>query len=346
MTSALRIDLDAFAANLRHIRGEIAPSEHMLVVKDDAYGHGLVPIIQRAWTAGVRWFGAFDVQTGATVRATLGEDARIFVWLAGSDDEIRTAIDLRLDLGVGDRDLLHDVARIAREIAQPARVHLKIDTGLHRNGIRPEEWDAAAADAAALESTGAIGVVGVWSHLAEASDEEDDAASAQFIAAVEASERAGLRPSVRHLTASAAAFARPELRHDLVRIGAFAYGIRPAGGPDEGMLGIRPIATLSAPVIRIDDEGAHVALGALHGLPSTLAGRVVVASPSGPRALLRVDRLESVVERWPEALLGDEVTFYGEGAASATDLAEAFASIGEEIAVRISPLVSREYLGG
>lgn len=345
MTPALRIDLDAFAANLTHIRGEVAPAEHMLVVKDDAYGHGLVPIIRRAWTAGVRWFGAFDVQTGAAVRATLGDEARIFVWLAGSDDEIRTAIDLGLDLGVGDGELLHDVARIAREVGQPARVHLKIDSGLHRNGIRPEAWDAAAADAVALEATGAVEVVGVWSHLAEASDEEDDAASAQFLAAVESAERAGLRPSVRHLAASAASFARPEFRQDLVRIGAFAYGIRPAGGPDEGMLGIRPVATLSAPVIRIDDQGAHVALGALHGMPSTLAGRVLVASPAGPRALLRVDGLESVVERWPEALLGDEVTFYGEGAPSATDLAEAIDSIGEEIAVRISPLVSREYLG-
>jgi alanine racemase len=341
----LRVDLDAFAANLAHIRGEVAPAEHMLVVKDDAYGHGLRPIIERAWTAGVRWFGAFDVETGAAVRAALGDGARIFVWLAGSEEEIRTAIGLGLDIGVGDAHLLDDVARAAGEMSRRARVHLKIDSGLHRNGIRPEDWEAAVSAACAHQASGAIEVVGVWTHLAEASDAEDDAAALQFQGALEAAERAGLRPTVRHLAASAAAFARPEFRHDLVRVGAFAYGIRPAGGPDEALLGIRPIATLAAPVVAIDDEGAHVAIGALHGLPSTLAGRVTVASPAGPRALRRIGALQSVIEAWPEALVGDEIVVYGDGAGSATDLAEAIETIGEEIALRVSPLVSREYRG-
>ena len=345
MTPALRIDLDALAANLAHIRAEVAPAEHMLVVKDDAYGHGLVPVIEAAWRAGVRWFGAFDVQTGAAVRATLGDQARIFVWLAASDDDIRTAIALGLDLGVGDVGLLEDVAGIAREQSQRVRVHLKVDTGLHRNGIRPDEWDAAVAGAAAHEASGALVVTGVWSHLAEASDDEDDAASIEFLAAAESADRAGLRPEVRHLAASAASFQRPEFRLDLVRVGAFAYGIRPSGGPAEAALGIRPIATLAAPVTRIGDRGVHVAIGALHGLPSTLAGRVTVSTPAGPRALLHVGALESVVERWPEALLGDEVVVYGDGALSATDLGEAIGTIGEEIAVRVSPLIAREYHG-
>ena len=87
------------------------------------------------------------------------------------------------------------------------------------------------------------------------------------------------------------------------------------------------------------------AIGALHGLPSTLAGRVSVASPAGPRALLHVGALHSVVERWPEALVGDEVVIYGDGGPSATDLAEAIGTIGEEIALRVSPLVTREYRG-
>ena len=345
MTPVLRIDLDAFAANLAHIRGAVAPAEHMLVVKDDAYGHGLRPIIQRAWAAGIRWFGAFDVQTGAAVRDALGDDARVFVWLAASTDEIRTAIALGLDIGVGDPRLLEDVARGAAEVSRTARVHLKLDSGLHRNGIRPEEWADAVASAVAHEASGSISVVGLWSHLAEASDDEDDAAAGQFLDAVAAAEQAGLRPAVRHLAASAAAFARPEFRHDLVRVGAFAFGIRPAGGPDEALLGIRPIATLAAPVVRVDEQGVHIAIGALHGLPSTLAGSVEVMSPAGPRPLLRVGALESVVQAWPEALVGDEVVIYGDGGPSATDLAEAIGTIGEEITLRVSPLVAREYRG-
>lgn len=343
MSPVLRVDLAAFAANLAHIRGEVAPADHMLVVKDDAYGHGLAPIIRRAWSAGVSWFGAFDVQTGAAVRAVLGDDARIFVWLAASDDEIRTAIEQDMDLGVGDADLLEDVARHARSLSRTARVHLKIDTGLHRNGIRPEQWDEAVAAAAAHQASGRIDTVGLWTHLAEASDAEDDAAVAGFSAAAEAAVRAGLRPALRHLAASAASFARPPFRHDLVRVGAFAYGIRPAGGPDDAALGIRPIATFAASVVRVDGEGAHVAVGALHGLPSTLAGRIAVSSPAGPRPLLAVGALESVVEGWPEALVGDEVIVYGSGGSSPTTLAESIDTIGEEIAVRVSPLVAREY---
>jgi alanine racemase len=160
---------------------------------------------------------------------------------------------------------------------------------------------------------------------------------------VDAARRAGLDPATLHLAASAASFARPPFRHDVVRVGAFAYGIRPAGGPGEAELGIRPISTLAAPVVRIDESGVLVAVGALHGLPSTLSGLVAVSGPAGPTALVQVGMLESIVDRWPEARVGDEVVIYGDGAGSATDLAEALNSIGEEIAVRISPLVPREY---
>ena len=343
----LRVDLDAFAANLAHIRGEVAPADHMLVVKDDAYGHGLRPIIERAWRAGVRSFGAFDVQTGAAVRDALGDTARIFVWLAGSEEEIRTAIELGLDLGVGDARLLEDVARSAGAMSRTARVHLKIDSGLHPlNGIRPEDWEAAVSAALAHQATGAIDVVGLWTHLAEASDAEDDAAALVFHNALDIAERAGLRPTVRHVAASAAAFARPEFRHDLVRVGAFAYGIRPAGGPDEAVLGIRPIATLAAPVVLVDGEGAHVAVGALHGLPSTLAGCVRVATPAGAPHPAAGRTAAQRGGAWPEALIGDEVVVYGDGAASATELAEAIGTIGEEIAWRVSPRVPREFREG
>ena len=343
MNPVLRVDLDAFAGNLARIRSRVAPAEHMLVVKDDAYGHGLAPIVRRAWAEGVRWFGAFDVRTGADVRQLLGPDARIFAWIAASDAEVRVALDLDLDLGVGDTALLEDAARLARP-GRPARVHLKIDTGLHRNGIRVEDWDAAIARAAQLEASGAIIVAGVWSHLAEASDEEDDASAAMFAVAVQKARDAGLRPRVRHLAASAASFQRPEFRAEIVRVGAFAYGIRPAGGPSQDELGIRGIATLSAPVVGTDAEGVRVGVGALHGVPTTLEGRVEVGTPVGPRRLLRVGATESVVEAWPEALRGDEVVVYGEGAMSATDLAEAIGTIGEEIAVRVSPLVEREWV--
>ncbi|BDV30656.1 alanine racemase [Microbacterium terricola] len=339
MSAVLRVDLDAFAENLRRVRAQVAPAAHMLVVKDDAYNHGLAPIVARAWSEGVQWFGAFDVRTGLQVRAELGPEARIFVWIVATAEEAARAVAADLDIGVGDALLLEDVAAAGGR----ARVHLKIDSGLHRNGVRPEHWPDFVARAAALEADGILEVVGIWSHIAEASDAEDDAARAAFDAAVQTAQEAGLRPSLRHLSASAAAFARPEFRYDLARIGAFAYGIRPAGGPGEPELGVRPIAALTASVIRLDDEHAVIGIGALDGLPSTLAGLVDVRTPGGMRPLRALGLEQSIVDRWEDAAVGDVVTVYGEGAASATDLAERIGSIGEEIALRISPLVDRDY---
>lgn len=344
MTPVLRIDLEAFDHNLRRIRAVVAPANHLLVVKDDAYGHGVGPIVRRAFEQGVRWFGAFDVETAAAVRAEAGGSARIFAWMVATDDEIAAAIDLDLDLGVGDPGLLDEVARIARAAGARAKVHLKIDTGLHRNGIRPEEWDAALLRAREHQDDGVLEVVGVWSHLAEASDAEDDAAAAVFDAAVQSAVDAGFHIRLRHLSASAASFLRPVFRHDIVRVGAFAYGIRPSGGPDESELGVRPISTLSARVIAVEGDRVRIGIGALHGLPSSLAGRVAVGTPVGMRPLVGIGAMESTVERWREALVGDEVVIFGAGGPSATDLAEAIDTIGEEIAVRVSPLVGREWL--
>ena len=89
MSAEYRVDLDAFRRNLRRVREAVAPAAHMLVVKDDAYAHGLETLVRRAWDEGVRWFGAFDVATGAAVRAITGPDARIFVWLIGGVDDLR-----------------------------------------------------------------------------------------------------------------------------------------------------------------------------------------------------------------------------------------------------------------
>lgn len=344
--TALRVDLDVFSANLRTIAERVAPAAHMLVVKDDAYGHGLEEIVRRAWDAGVKWFGAFDVRTGRDVRTELGDDARVFVWVVGTYAEAATAIGARLDVGVGDMALLEDVAQAATDGGTVARVHLKVDSGLHRNGVRIEEWPGFVARAREWERAGAIEVIGVWSHIAEASDADDDAARAVFDAAWDAARAAGLRPSVRHLAASAAAFARPEFRYDLVRVGAFAYGIRPSGGPDEGVLGIHPIARLETEVVSVTDDVATIGVGSLDGLPSTLGGRAFVQTPDGRHPLVEVGRYASTVRGWPGARPGDVVTVYGSptaGAMSATDLAEEIGTIGEEIVLRVSPLIVRDF---
>ena len=341
----LHIDLDGFAANLTVVRARVAPAQLMLVVKDDAYGHGIERIVRRAAAEGVRWFGSFDVREALRTRSAAGPDARIFSWLTVGRAEIAEALSADIDLGVGDRGFLEDIAAVAGAVGAVARVHLKVDTGLHRNGIRPEEWPEVLDRARALEHEGAVRIVGVWSHIAEASDHEDDVARALFDAAVAAAEAAGFTIEVRHLSASAASFARPEFRYDLVRVGAFCYGVRSAGGPSDADLGIRPIAALSAPVTHVSEHAVTIGVGSLHGLPSSLAKRARLAPGQGRLSVERVDLGHTVIAAWPHAAVGDEITVFGAGAASATDLAEAIGTVGEEILVRVSPLVPRIYRG-
>jgi alanine racemase len=344
MTATLTVDLDAFERNVRVVRERVAPAELMLVVKDDAYGHGLEPVVTRAVARGVGWIGAFDVETGVRVRDVVGADTRVFAWMVSGPADARAGVVADLDLGIGDAAGLEDVADAGREAARVPRVHLKIDTGLHRNGVRPEEWPGFVERAVELAESGALEVVGVWSHISEASDEDDDEARRVFEEAVEAARAAGVTSPLRHLSASAASFARPEFRYDLVRVGAFCYGIRSAGGPHEAELGLVPIAALDAEVLRVGAAEVTLDMGSSDGLPSSLAGRIPVLTPDGARRVLAIDDLTCTIEPWPAAQPGDVVRIYGEGASSPTDLAEAIGTIGEEIALRVSPLVRRRYV--
>ena len=169
MTSVpeLTMSRSALRSNIAAVAAQIAPSRLMLVVKDDAYRHGLEWTIDAADQ--VHWFGAYDVVTALRVRA-LRPDARVFAWALATHDEIGRAIESDVDLGVGTMDYLQRVIDTASRLGLVARVHLKIDTGLHRNGVRPEQWPAFVAAAMQAQRSGVLRVVGAWSHLSEASD--------------------------------------------------------------------------------------------------------------------------------------------------------------------------------
>ncbi|WP_350352227.1 alanine racemase [Microbacterium sp. A8/3-1] len=337
----LRISSETFRANIEAVRARIAPSTLMLVLKDDAYGHGLRWAVETAVQTGIRWFGSYDIRSGLEARRIAGREARIFAWATSTDDEIDEALAHDIDLGVGTREYLSRVIARAAVLGAPARVHLKIDTGLHRNGVLPEEWPDALAEARASEQLGQLELVGVWSHIAEASDAEDDEAQTAFLDAVRIAGESGPAPALLHLTASAASWWRPELRGSVSRIGAFCYGIRSADGPE--LEGVRPVASLSALVEDVVDGAAVIAIGSFDGLPSTLSG-MPVGTSDGTRTLTEIGQTTSVVEGWPGVRVGDEVMLFGPGASgevSATTLAERIDSVGEEILTRLTPRVRR-----
>lgn len=338
-TPVLEISRAAFRTNIAAVRERLGDSQLLLVMKDDAYGHGIGWSVPVAEEAGVTWFGGYDIPTALRIRELTSQ--RVYAWATSSAEEVEAAIRAGIELGVGSAGYLREVIATAARLGARTAVHLKIDTGLHRNGFRPEEWADAVRTVRAAEEAGAVRIVGVWSHLSEASDDDDDASRAVFDDAVRQLVDAGGAPEALHLTASAASWWRPELRGTLSRIGAFCYGIRSADGPV--LDGVAPISRLVAAVDAIEADAVRIGVGAFHGLPSILRG-AAVATPVGPRRILAIDGDSTVVEGWSRACIGDRVVVFGpgdDGEPDATALAERIDTVGEEILTRLTPAVAR-----
>ena len=161
---------------------------------------------------------------------------------------------------------LAELAEIRAAVTDtPARLQLKIDTGLSRGGSTADLWPELLAAARAGEADGVWRVTGIWSHFAcsdEPTHPANDAQERAFRDALAGAERAGLHPEVRHLANSGGALLRPSSRFDLVRCGIASYGLDPAPGlsPD---LGLEPAMTVTAPLALTKSirEGAGVSYG-------------------------------------------------------------------------------------
>jgi alanine racemase len=336
------IDLSALRTNVRALRDRVNPASLMGVVKDDAYGHGLDRVLSVLHDEGVLWAGTLDPGVAVHVRQRVPA-MRAFAWHLPADTELRDAVVARVDLGVTDHAALQRVIAAAVAERARARVHLQVDTGLHRGGTQESGWAVLCATAAAAEAAGQIRVEGLFTHLAEASDADDSRAIAAFHSAADAAHRVlGPEPRIRHIAASAAAFDRADARADMVRIGAFLYGIAPGSGRGPADLGLRPVMTLTATVVEVADDRIRVAIGGRDGLLRRATGTSVLVAGQR-RRILAVDPTSILVEG-ADARLGDQVVLWGpgdRGEPTLQELADAMGTIGEELVARLSPRVQR-----
>jgi alanine racemase len=339
------IDLDAYRRNLTLVRDRVAPAKVMPVVKNNAYGHGITQIVSAAVAEGVTAIGVLDASVGIQLRESGVPDSVIlFAWLFAPDEQYSQSINAQIDLGVSTIWQLQAIVSDVQET--PARIHLKIDTGLGRAGARPDEWPALIAAARAAEKAGAVIIVGAWTHIAEASHEEDSASIELFHSAVNLlGERRNL---LRHLAASAASYSRADSRFELVRVGAFTYGIAPGDGVSPEQLGLSPVMALRGVVTAVSDDGtAIVPIGLTDGLLS-LRGAELEASVGGERVpVMSIDATTTTVGA-PHAAIGDVVTFFGSAARGEPTLqewADSLGTIGEEIVSRLTTRIERRVSG-
>jgi alanine racemase len=372
--AAARVDLTAIRDNVEVLRERASGgAEVMAVVKADGYGHGLVPSARAAVEGGATWLGTALPEEALALRAAGITGPRLLAWLMGPGESFGEAIAADVDLSASATWAVREIADAARVLGVPARVHLKVDTGLSRGGAGPEDWPDVVEAAAKAQADGLLRVVGVWSHLAyaDAPDHETNARQTRvFREALDVAAGAGLHPDVRHLANSAAALTAPEQHFDLVRPGIAVYGLSPV--PDvatSAQLGLRPAMTLTASLVLVKrvPAGSGVSYGHVYTTATeTTLGVVPLGYADGiPRAASNVGpvwaagRRRTVAGRVcmdqivldlgeDDAKVGDEVVLFGpgsDGEPTAQDWADATGTISYEIVTRVGPRVPRVYVG-
>ncbi|CAM5450112.1 MULTISPECIES: alanine racemase [Streptomyces] len=375
-TAALRaraeIDLGALRANVRALRARAEGAAVMAVVKSDGYGHGAVPCARAALAAGASWLGTATAEEALALRAA-GLPGRILCWLWVPGGPWRQAIEADIDVSLSGMWALREVVEAARAAGRPARVQLKADTGLGRNGCQPgEDWAELVGAALRAEAEGLVRVTGVWSHFACADEPGHPSVTAQltrFREMLAYAEDQGVRPEVRHIANSPATLTLPESHFDLVRTGIALYGVSPSpelGTPAD--FGLRPVMTLSASLalVKRTPAGHGVSYGHHYVTPGeTTLGLVPVgyadgiprhASGTGPvlvggkwRTIAgRVAMDQFVVDLGgDEPPVGSEAVLFGpgdRGEPTAEDWAQACGTIAYEIVTRIGTRVPRVYV--
>ena len=356
------IDVGAITANTRHLR-RLTGVEVIAVVKADGYGHGAARAAVAALEGGATRLGVADVSEALALRRA-GVMAPIIAWLHAPGASFAEAASVGVELGISSFDQLLQAAAAA-SVDRPVAVHLKLETGLSRNGIAPGDWNVVFAEAARLERIGKLRVVGLFSHLSNASREDDLAALATFEGGVVAAASLGLNPPLRHIAATHAAIDLPEARLNCVRVGIGLYGLSPFTGRSSAELGLRPAMTLRGAVAAVRrvpagqgvsygydyrTDGpttlALVPLGYADGVPRAASGRgPVTIGGTRLRVAGRIAMDQFVVDAGDTPVaVGDEVVLFGDptlGVPAADEWADASGTINYEIVTRIGPRVPR-----
>ncbi|WP_139978020.1 alanine racemase [Nocardioides litoris] len=362
------VDLAAVRHNVRTLRA-LAGVPTMTVVKADAYGHGALPVARAAREAGSEWLAVATLDEARALRAG-GDTGPLLTWLTVPGERYDDVVAAGVDLTAYSVAELDEVAAGVEVAGVPARVQLKVDTGLQRGGAARADWRPFLERARAGVEAGTWQVTGLWSHLACADEPDHPANDAQQDAFDDALARAaevGLDPGLRHLANSAATITRPQARYDLVRTGLASYGLDPAPGVPHGT-DLRPAMTVRAELALVKhlQAGDAVSYGHTWTAPGPTTIGLVPAGYAEGVPVAGTNRLEVAVggERRPlrgrvcmdQVLVdlggdappaGTEVVLFGppgEGRATAQEWAEACGTISYEIVTRIGGRMPRRHV--
>jgi alanine racemase len=276
------IDLDALASNFRAVRARVRAGVAVMgVVKADAYGHGAAECARRLEAEGAEWFGVATPEEGFALRRA-GLSRPVLSFGGFWEGQAAACLASGIVPVVYRVDMAEAFDAAARAAGVVADVHVKVDTGMGRLGVR---YDEAAEFAGRLRAFEHIRVDGLMTHFAAADEPRRDCFTdeqlARFREAVAAFRARGHAPAYEHAANSAATFAHPETWGNMVRPGGVLYGLwRDVLPPAAGEPGLRPVMTVRSRVTLLKRVHAGETLG--YGCTYEAAREMVVATvPAG-----------------------------------------------------------------
>lgn len=357
------IDLDAFAYNVACLKRQAGPAAVAAVVKANAYGHGALAMARAALEAGADRLAVICVDEGEQLRRG-GVSVPILVMGHSPVGEARRIVELELTPTVTSLEMGRALAREAEALALRQPLHLKVDTGLNRYGVTPQEVVPLAE---ALRAIPSLEVEGIFTHFASADEGDKRFTLEQYTTFRGVVEKLPWVP-IRHVSNTATLLDRPEMSLEMARPGVGMYGLYPSPYVSRS-LNLRPVLSLKSRVTRLTRVApgdsvsygrtwranrpstiALVMCGYADGLPRLLSNRgsmlvrgrrvPIVGRVCMDMCMVDVTDVADVAE-------GDEVMIIGrqgEMEITAEEVAELCGTISYEILCGISARVPRVYL--
>jgi len=337
----MQIDLSALENNFLAIRSRTGSGRKLCaVVKANAYGHGAVIVAKRLQHLGCDYFGVALVEEGIELRRAGIESPIVMIGALNGEESVRAAALHDIEFAIHSKEVLPAVARVAAELGRPLRAHLKIETGMGRLGLMPQDVPGWCEQA----SSAGVNIVGVYTTFTSsdvAGSERTPRQLQRFLDAVEAVRRGGFDPKLLHAANSGAILNYPETLLTMVRPGLLLFGIPPAPGALEPPF--KAVASLRSRVVQVGNFPAGYRFGYSGSFTARRPSRIAVLPIGYADGLNRLlsnngevlvnGRRAAIVGRVSMDLVLEEISVW--------EIAERVGSIPWEVLCRIGDRVPR-----
>lgn len=365
----VEVNLDAIAENVRSFRSHLpAETRIMAVVKADGYGHGAVQVAKEAIAAGATYLGVALIDEAIELRQA-GISAPILVLGYTEPEFLEKAVEHNITITVFAKDIMEALIEITNRLSKQAIVHLKLDTGMGRIGVRTlEELESLLA---AAQRSSKILVEGLFTHFSCADEEDPAYTDAQHHTFSKVVQSASYAFPIVHCSNSAAGILFPHLGYNMMRLGISLYGQYPSDYTKGKGIDLKPAFSLKSKIayLKTVPPGTAISYGATYktSQQSTIATIPIGYADGFSRSLSNrgealvngkkvpiigrvcMDQLMLDVSALPHCQVGDEVVFIGEqqdAQISVDDVAQKLNTINYEVTCMISKRVPRIYKRG